>query len=98
MKYINRKLLASLTLLSIGAVLFACRFGQETPILFTNNSGLCPSLRGIPFGEDTGIIKNVTSIKIEGIRAPYNPGLVEDGDGFFLVFRWVFFYLNLGKK
>lgn len=87
MKRINKKLLASLILLSAGSILFACRFGQETPILFTNSQDLCPSLREIPYGEDLGIIKRVTKVEVEGIKAPYNPGLVEDKDGFFLVFR-----------
>ncbi len=84
---IDRKLLVGLSLFCIGVILFACRFGQETPILFTSSGGLCPSLKEIPYAEASGIVKRVTKLEIEGIRAPYNPGLIENEEGFFLVFR-----------
>lgn len=84
----NKKLLVCLSaFLSLGAVLFACRFGQETPILFTGNSHLCPSLRAIPYGEDLGMVKRVVKLDIEGIKSPYNPGFVENDKGYLIAFR-----------
>ncbi len=87
MRRINKKFLIGAALFCTGVILFACRFGQETPVLFTNSGGLCPSLREIAYAEDSGLVKKVTRINIEGIRSPYNPGLVENEEGFFLVFR-----------
>lgn len=87
MKQANKKIVAYSTLCCIGAILFACQFGQPTPILFTGSAGLCPTLKAIPYGEDTGIVKRVTKIEIDGIPAPYCPSFLQEDDGFFLVFR-----------
>ncbi len=87
MRRINKKLLVSLFFLSIGAILFSFRFGQETPIIFTGNSQLCSKLQNVPYAESQGLIKKITTLQIEGIKAPYNPGLIENENGFFLVFR-----------
>lgn len=83
----NKKILACSMAVCASAILFACRFGQETPIIFTGSTGLCPMLKPLPYGEDTGIIKRVTKIEIDGIAAPYCPSFLKDGDGFFLTFR-----------
>lgn len=47
------------------------------------------SLEGIPFGEDTGLITSVKSVDIDGVFAPYNASIVEDGQGGYLMgFRY----------
>jgi len=83
----NRKILFVLIALCVGAGMFAMRFGRDLPIPFAGNSKLCPTLKEIPFGEDTGLIKRVTRISIEGIKAAYCPSFVRDEKGLFLVFR-----------
>ena len=83
----NKKVIFSSCSLAVAAALFSLHFGQETPILFKGNKNLCPKLREVPFAEKLGLVKKVTKLNIEGIKAPYNPGLVETSEGFFLVFR-----------
>jgi predicted GH43/DUF377 family glycosyl hydrolase len=83
----DKKLLIGLGLISVAAILISLRFGQETPVIFKGSGNLCPKLQVVPFAETQGLIKRVTKVEVEGIRAPYNPGLLENDEGFFMVFR-----------
>jgi predicted GH43/DUF377 family glycosyl hydrolase len=87
MRQVSKRLLAVLSLLCVGAILFACRFGQETPILFTGSAGLCPTLKALPYGEDLGLVKKVSRIEIEGITGAYCPSFIRDEKGLLLIFR-----------
>jgi predicted GH43/DUF377 family glycosyl hydrolase len=45
-------------------------------------------LRNIPFADQEGIILDVKKISIPGVKAPYNPSIIEHGDTFRLFFRY----------
>ncbi len=61
---------------------------KEEKTIANWDSSLCKSLRPIPFGEDIGLIKSVKKLDIRGVKAPYNASVVEDKDGFLMVFRY----------
>lgn len=43
----------------------------------------------VPFGEQTGVVLSVRTLKIPGVLCPYNPALVQrDSGGYHLVFRY----------
>ncbi len=61
---------------------------KEAAVVAAWDPSLCKSLKGIPYGEDLGIIKSVKKINIDGVVAPYNASLLEDNDGYLVVFRY----------
>ncbi|EKE07734.1 MAG: hypothetical protein ACD_17C00541G0001 [uncultured bacterium] len=48
-------------------------------------------LRGIPFGEQLGIVREVINIGIRNVTAPYNPAIIKTPDGYDLFFRYDIF-------
>ncbi len=75
-------------LFSLGVAFFSYyNVKKDTKEVSTRAVSLCPSLRGIAWGEDLGLIKRVSDVTIPQIQAPYNPGFIAYKDGFFLVFR-----------
>lgn len=44
-------------------------------------------IESLPYAENSGIIKKVTSIEVQDVDAPYNPGLIPFEDGYLVVFR-----------
>ena len=61
---------------------------KEEQIAATWDPSLCKSLKAIPYAEDIGIIKSVKKINIDGVIAPYNASILEDKDGYLVVFRY----------
>ena len=51
------------------------------------SNALCSSLRAIPYGEDTGTIKSVKRLAIDGVLAPHNASILSDGEGYIMFFR-----------
>lgn len=60
---------------------------KEEEMIRKWDKSLCKELKGIPFGEDIGIIKSVKRITIDGVLAPHNASIVEDEDGYLMFFR-----------
>ncbi len=83
----NKKLLASLIVLSVCSVVVGCRFGKEAKFLFTRQVSLCSRIKSLPCAEEKGFVKRVTVVNIPKIPDAYNPSLVAHDDGFLLVFR-----------
>lgn len=52
------------------------------------SGSLCRSLFGLPYADDKGIIRSVRTIDVQGVYAPLNASLLEDGEGFLLFFRY----------
>ncbi len=61
---------------------------KEQEIVEKWDNSLCSSLKGVPYGEDLGMIKNVKEIPLEGVVAPHNASILEDKDGYMLFFRY----------
>jgi predicted GH43/DUF377 family glycosyl hydrolase len=78
------------------------KFNNAFPLM--GGMPIPPQLRNIPLAESDGIVVDVKKIALRDIVAPYNPSIIEQGDRFFLFFRYdVFnrkcpfpFYTNIG--
>jgi predicted GH43/DUF377 family glycosyl hydrolase len=45
-------------------------------------------LRGVPFGEQLGIVRDIIHVDIRNVIAPYNPTIVKTSNGYDLFFRY----------
>lgn len=61
---------------------------KEAITIVNWDPSLCKSLKAVPYAEDLGIVKAVKKINIEGVVAPYNASMLEDKDGYLVVFRY----------
>jgi len=52
-------------------------------------------LRGVPFGEEQGIILDVRNVPIRNVYAPYNPTIFKTPNGYDLFFRYDLFQRKL---
>ncbi len=61
---------------------------KEEEVIANWDNALCSSLKGVPYGEDLGMIKSVKKLEINGVLAPHNASILEDKDGYLLFFRY----------
>jgi len=61
---------------------------EPEPPPLKSDPKLCKSLQRIPFAEDKGLLKNIRTVRIEGVQAPYNGSILENEKGYLMVFRY----------
>ncbi|MCY3975091.1 MAG: hypothetical protein OXF02_06095 [Simkaniaceae bacterium] len=58
------------------------------PAVRPSDSMMLPlKLWNVPFGEETGTVLDVKTVRLRGVPAPYNSSLIDDGENFLLFFR-----------
>ncbi|MBM3198019.1 MAG: DUF3589 domain-containing protein [Chlamydiae bacterium] len=63
---------------------------EATPVMTSlpGRERFCKALQRVSFAEDRGIVKSIKTLQLEGVYAPLNASIVEDGEGYLLFFRY----------
>jgi predicted GH43/DUF377 family glycosyl hydrolase len=64
------------------------RLQKTSPVMQLGLTAIPPRLAKIPFGEDLGIVIDVSTVNVPNVTAPYNPSFIKTVTGYDLFFRY----------